>query len=89
VGPVWITVDAPDDAPRTLVIRWGAHQKRIHHDLADPTIYVFSKDSIDTSGESVLTTVHIEPGAVVTFDQGADPPVGSLDVNDGWEEAEG
>jgi hypothetical protein len=88
-GPVWITVDAPDDAPRTLVIRWGPYQKRIHHDVAEPTIYLFNKDSVDASGESAPTTIHVEPGAVVTFGQGTNPPVGSLDVNDGWEDAAG
>ncbi|HEV7761193.1 MAG TPA: hypothetical protein VGO78_19435 [Acidimicrobiales bacterium] len=87
VGPVWITVDAPDDAPRTLVIRWGGYQKRIHHDVDEPTIYVFNKDSVDAGGKSVPTTIHVEPGAVVTFDQGPNPPVGSQDVNGGWQEA--
>jgi hypothetical protein len=88
VGPGWITVDVPDDAPRTLVIRWGAWQKRVHLDLDAPTVYVFSKDSIDESGESVPTTISVEPAAVVTFDQGPNLPVGSEDLRDAvWEPA--
>jgi hypothetical protein len=85
VGPVWITVDASDAAPRSLVIRWGVYQRRVHHETGDPTIYVFAKDAVDTDGESVLTTIHVDPAAVVTFDQGPNPPVGSEDVNGDWE----
>jgi hypothetical protein len=83
-GQVWITVDAPDDAPRSITIRWGPWERRIVHDTAEPTTYWFTKDTPQPGDESVPATVRIDPGADVTFDQGT-PPVGAVDVSDDWD----
>jgi len=85
-GQVWITVTAPDDAPRSVTIRWGPWERRIVHESAEPTTYWFTKDPPEPGGQNVATTVRIDPGADVTFDQGT-PPVGAVDVNDDWEAA--
>lgn len=81
-GPVWIRVEAPDDAVRTILIRWGPYQRLIVHETRWPTTYAFHKDA----GPTVPTTVTVSRGAGVrvTFGQGLLAPLGSVDVNDGW-----
>jgi hypothetical protein len=81
-GPVWITVDAADAAPRTITIRWGPWERRIVHEGADPVTYEFSKNP----GETVPTTVRVDPAAEVSFGSGT-PPVDAVDVNAGWTQA--
>lgn len=79
---MWIRVEAPDDAVRTILIRWGPYQRMIVHETRRPTTYAFHKDA----GPTVPTTVTVSRGAGVrvTFGQGLLAPLGSVDVNDGW-----
>lgn len=83
-GPVWITVDAGDTTPRTIVIRWGPWERRIIHESADPVTYEFAKSPDDVGEPTVPTAVRVEPGAEVTFGSGATPPADAVDVNAGW-----
>ena len=78
-GPVWITVEAPDDEVRTVTITWGEWQRTIVHSAAGPATYEFHKNP----GPTVPTTVTVEPAAKITFGSGA-PPTGAEDVNDNW-----
>jgi hypothetical protein len=76
---VWITVEAPDSDVRTIVVTWGAWQRRIVHEGSDVASYRFTKDP----GATVPIVVDVEPDAVVTFGSGTPPP-DSEDVNAGW-----
>jgi hypothetical protein len=82
-GDVWIEVDAPDDAPRTVTITWGRWQRRIIHETDDVVAYAFRKNDAQAEGEVIPTEVTVEPAAEVTFAAG-DLPEGSVDVNDDW-----
>lgn len=86
-GQVWITVTAADDAPRTVTIRWGPWERRFVHESPDPETYWFTKDPPQPGDENVPTTVRIEPGADVVFDQGS-APIGSFDMSTGWDHAD-
>lgn len=80
-GPVWITVESPDDRVRTLTIVWGAWKRGIVHEGTEPVTYHFAKGG----GPSIPVTVAVEPAATVTFGSGETPPPDAQDVNDGWE----
>lgn len=84
-GPVWITVDAPDAAPRLVTISWGAWQRRIDHASADPVTYWFTKGTSGAAGPATVeTVVTADPPAEVTFGYGEFVPEGAVDVRDGW-----
>lgn len=85
-GQVWITVTAPDDAPRSVTIRWGPWERRIVHDSAEPVTYWFTKAPPEPGDVNVPTTVRVDPGAQVAFDLGA-PPVGAVDASTDWDPA--
>jgi hypothetical protein len=80
-GPVWVTVDAVDATAHTVTIAWGSRERRIVHEDAEPVTYVFTKAPPGPGGESVPTTVTVEPDAVVTFGNGPAPPADAVDVN--------
>lgn len=82
-GPVWITVDPPDDVPRTVTITWGPWQRQILHDDAAPVTYLFGKSPTAAGDATVPTAVDVDPAAVVTFGSGTPPPE-AVDINDGW-----
>lgn len=79
-GPVWITVQAPDEATRTITIVWGPWQRTILHRGTEPVSYLFGKGE----GPTVPTWVGTEPEAQITFHRGT-PPDGAVDVNADWE----
>ena len=81
-GAVWIRVQASDLESRTIVIRWGPFQREITHRAIWPVTYTFEKGP----GPTVPTTVTVADGAGVdvTFGHGDAPPLGAVDVNDGW-----
>jgi hypothetical protein len=85
-GQVWITVVAPDAAPRSVSISWGPWEKRFVHESEDPQAYWFTKHEPQPGDESVPATVRVDPAAEVTFDQGT-PPIGALDRSTGWDPA--
>lgn len=86
VGPVWITVEAPDAGTRSVTIKWGPWQRRITHQGSEALTYHFWK-GVTPAGERVPpTTVVVDPGAEVTFGAGAIPE-GAVDVNKEWEPA--
>lgn len=82
-GPVWITVDPPDDVPRTITITWGPWQRQLLHDGAAPKTYSFEKSPTGQGEETVPTSVDVDPAAVVMFGSGT-PPDGAVDVKAGW-----
>ena len=82
-GPVWVTVDAPDAAPRTVTIRWGDYQRVVMHEGSAPHAYVFDK-SANEPGEEKPTFVIVEPAAEVAFASGPTPPSDADDVNRDW-----
>ena len=79
-GPVWITVDSPDARVRTVTIVWGAWERGILHEGAEPMTYLFAKGS----GPNIPVAIAVEPDATVTFGSGVEPPDGAQDVNAGW-----
>jgi hypothetical protein len=79
-GPVWITVEAPDEEVRTVRIVWGAWQRHIVHEGSEPVTYHFLKGG----GPNIAVAVRVDPDATVTFDSGPEPPAGAEDVNAGW-----
>jgi hypothetical protein len=83
-GPVWITVDPPDDLPRTITITWGPWQRQLLHDGNEPGTYLFAKSPTAPGEATVPTSVDVDPAAVVTFGQGKSPPRDAVDVNEGW-----
>jgi hypothetical protein len=86
IGQVWITISAPDAAPREVTILWGPYEKHLVHQSADPKTYWFTRDAITTEADNIPATVQIEPGADVEFDQGM-APIGAIDASTGWEES--
>lgn len=86
-GPVWVRVFSLDGRQRDVLIRWGPYQRAIVHRSIWPVTYVFDKGA----GPTVPTTVTVSDGAgvSVTFGEGDGPPLGSVDVNDGWTVAPG
>jgi len=85
-GQVWVTINAGDDAPRSVTIRWGPWERRLVHESDGPVSYWFTKNPPKPGDENVPTTVRIEPAADVDFDQGT-PPVGAVDASTGWDPA--
>jgi hypothetical protein len=83
-GPVWITVDAADAAPRTITLSWGKWERTVVHLESGPISYEFTKGEPQPGDGNWPTIVEVDPGADVSFDQGDDPPSGAIDVNDGW-----
>lgn len=86
VGPVWITVDAPDAGTRSVTIKWGPWQRRITHQGAEPVTYHFWKGITSGIEDVPPTTVVVDPGAEVVFGAG-EIPQGAIDVNKDWEPA--
>ena len=84
-GDVWIEVDAPDDAVRTVTITWGEWQRQVIHETDAPAAYAFRKLDAQAEGEVVPTEVTVEPAAEVTFHAG-ELPDGAIDVNEDWVE---
>lgn len=84
VGQVWVTITAPDAAPREVTISWGPWNKHLVHRSAEPKTYWFTRDAATSEADNIPATVHVEPGAEVTFDQGM-VPVGAVDASIGWE----
>lgn len=78
-GPVWITVEAPDNRVRQVTITWGAWQRRLVHEDVEPTTYLFNK----SPGPTVPIAVDVEPEATVTFGSGTPSP-DAEDINAGW-----
>jgi hypothetical protein len=85
VGPVWITVSAPDDEPRTVTITWGPYQRTVDLRARHPQICWFEKRSIEPDESSVVeTVVEVTPAASVEPGHGPEPPPGAIDISDGW-----
>ncbi len=83
-GRVWVVVDPPDGRARTITLRWGPWEQRVHLGGGDTVAYALTKAANPRPGSAGII-VTVDPGADVSF--GIGPPPSGLpvvDLDGGW-----
>jgi hypothetical protein len=85
-GIIWEKVEIqPTNKNKThrYTIKWGKWQYTGEFQGQD-VVYLWHRKGND--GQSIEILFHIEPASKVTFEKGDQPPIGAIDINDGWTE---